>query len=73
MNVSMLSKGSKGESVKALQILLIGNGFSCGEWGADGSFGDATDRAVRRFQQEKRIAVDGIVGSDTWSKLLGVS
>ena len=72
VNVSMLSKGSKGESVKALQILLIGNGFSCGEWGADGSFGDATDRAVRRFQQEKRIAVDGIVGSDTWGKLLGV-
>lgn len=72
VNVSMLKKGSKGESVKALQILLIGNGFSCGAWGADGDFGDATDRAVRRFQQEKRIGVDGIVGSATWSKLLGV-
>lgn len=71
VNVEMLRKGSKGESVRALQILLIGNGFSCGAWGADGDFGDATDRAVRRFQQEQRIGVDGIVGSDTWSKLLG--
>lgn len=72
VNVSMLSKGSKGDSVKALQILLIGNGFSCGSYGADGDFGAATDRAVRRFQQEQRISVDGIVGADTWSKLLGV-
>jgi N-acetyl-anhydromuramyl-L-alanine amidase AmpD len=72
VKVEMLKKGSKGETVKALQILLIGNGFSCGICGADGDFGSATDRAVRRFQQEKAISVDGIVGSDTWSHLLGV-
>jgi len=72
VNVSMLQKGSKGNSVKALQILLIGNGYSCGSYGADGDFGSATDGAVRKFQKDKCIGVDGIVGTDTWSKLLGV-
>lgn len=72
VNVSVLSKGSKGESVKALQILLIGKGFPCGSYGADGDFGPATDEAVRKFQKAKGIGVDGIVGSDTWGCLLGM-
>ena len=37
----------------------------------DGRFGPSTDTAVRRFQQQERIAVDGIVGRQTWTKLLG--
>jgi hypothetical protein len=72
VNVDILKKGSKGESVKALQILLIGNGCSCGIAGADGDFGSATDKAVRKYQKAEGLVVDGIVGSATWSKLLGV-
>ena len=72
VNVNVLRNGSKGASVKALQILLIGNGFSCGNCGADGDFGSATDGAVRKFQKAKGIGVDGIVGPATWGKLLGV-
>ena len=70
VTLNMISKGSKGQSVKALQILLIGNGYSCGSYGADGDFGSATDKAVRRFQSAKGIGVDGIVGTNTWTKLL---
>lgn len=70
VNLNMLSKGSKGNSVKALQLILIGNGYSCGSYGADGDFGSATDSAVRRFQRNKGIGVDGIVGTNTWTKLL---
>jgi len=36
----------------------------------DGIFGPVTDREVRRFQKRERLAVDGIVGRDTWSALL---
>ena len=68
----VLKKGSKGASVKALQILLIGNGISCGSYGADGDFGSATDEAVRAYQKANGLAVDGIVGVNTWSKLLGM-
>lgn len=73
VSLPVLKKGSKGDSVKALQILLIGHGFSCGSYGADGDFGSSTDKAVRSFQKAKGLGVDGEVGAKTWTKLLGVS
>lgn len=72
LNLPVLQKGSKGDSVKALQILLIGYGYSCGKWGADGDFGADTKDAVCKYQKSKGLVVDGIVGDLTWSKLLGV-
>lgn len=72
MNMRMLKKGHKGEDVRALQILLIGRGYSCGSYGADGDFGSATDSAVRKYQADKKLEVDGIVGSATMGSLLGV-
>lgn len=70
--VDVLKKGSKGATVKALQALLIGYGYSCGSSGADGSFGSATDKAVRAYQKDKGLTVDGSVGPKTWFALLGV-
>ena len=67
-----LKKGCTGEDVKALQILLIGRGYSCGKYGADGDFGSATDTAVRAYQKATCKAVDGVVGKTTMSGLLGV-
>lgn len=67
-----LEKGSKGDSVKALQILLIGNKCSCGKCGADGDFGGDTLAALVKFQRSKGLDDDGIVGPKTWAKLLGV-
>ena len=72
VKVSVLKKGDKGDQVKALQVLLIGYGYSCGSSGVDGSFGPATDKAVRSYQKAKGLSVDGSVGPKTWGKLLGV-
>lgn len=68
-----LKSGNKGYSVRALQILLIGYGFSCGWYGADSDFGKSTDRAVREFQKANNLEVDGIVGEKTWARLLGIA
>ena len=73
VEVKVLKKGAKGEQVKAMQILLIGRGHSCGKYGADGDFGSATDKAVREFQKAKGLSVDGSCGPKTWAKLLGTS
>ena len=70
--MKQIRKGSTGYQVKVAQLLLILNGCSCGSYGADGDFGVATDAAVRKFQQAKRLEIDGIVGPITWAALLGV-
>lgn len=72
VNLKVLRKGSEGADVKALQTLLIGYGYSCGSYGADGDFGSATDKAVKAYQKANGLDVDGIVGPATWGKLLGV-
>ncbi len=72
VEIKVLKKGAKGETVKAMQMLLIGYGYSCGSCGADGSFGGATDKALRAYQQAKGLAVDGSCGGATWRSLLGV-
>lgn len=68
----VLRKGSKGASVKALQILLIGNNCSCGKYGADGDFGGGTESAVKAFQGKRGLDADGVVGPMTWAQLLGL-
>ena len=73
MKVSVLKKGDKGSQIKALQALLIGYGCSVGSSGVDGSFGPATDKAVRAYQKDKGLTVDGSVGPKTWAKLLGIN
>ena len=71
VKLETLKKGCEGASVKALQTLLIGYGYDCGRHGADGDFGADTERAVRDYQGKNELTVDGEVGKNTWSKLLG--
>lgn len=68
ITLEVLKRGAKGDSVKALQILLNGNGCDCGT--PDGSFGPATQAAVRAFQSKNKLSVDGAVGAQTWTALL---
>ena len=70
IELTMLKKGAKGNEVKTLQRLLLALGYTMNGYGADGSFGGATDGAVRNFQKAKGLDVDGIVGKDTWTALL---
>lgn len=65
----VLKKGSKGENVKTLQEILIELNYSCGKAGVDGNFGANTDSAVRKFQKENLLQVDGHVGPQTWAML----
>lgn len=65
-NSSVLKFGMQNSAeVKNLQQNLIKLGYDCGSWGADGDFGIDTLNAVKKFQSEHGINVDGIVGSET--------
>ena len=69
-DMPLIKRGSKGDAVKKLQEILISNGYSCGSYGADGDFGSATENAVKAFQKDHGLTVDGIVGEKTWAKLM---
>ena len=71
VTAKVLRKGSTGSAVKKLQLLLIGLGYDCGPDGADGDFGPNTLDAVKRYQTANGLAADGVVGSATWTSLIG--
>jgi peptidoglycan hydrolase-like protein with peptidoglycan-binding domain len=62
-----IAPGASGEAVKRLQRALRRTPNLGLE--VDGVFGALTESAVRDFQQGAGLAVDGIVGPQTWSKL----
>ncbi|MGI8316699.1 peptidoglycan-binding protein [Halobacillus mangrovi] len=66
---AVLKRGDRGEEVKNLQRQLSELGYSLGGYGVDGSFGKITDSAVRAFQKNAGIKVDGIAGPITRKKL----
>lgn len=61
-----LRKGSKGGDVQTLQGRLNANGANLK---VDGDFGLLTERAVRLFQTERKLVVDGIAGPQVWAAL----
>lgn len=61
--------GSKGSEVKTMQKLLMQRGFSLPKYGADGSFGRETEKAVKDFQKANGLTQDGVCGKNTWALL----
>jgi len=60
-----LQYGASGDAVKTMQTMLIMCGYDCGSWGADGQFGSATLTALRQFQTEQKLTIDGVYGPTT--------
>ena len=72
--VKNLVKGDEGKEVELLQVLLVGRGYSVGECGIDGKFGNDVEKAVKKFQKDENIKLNypGTVGSKTWKALIGL-
>ena len=64
-----LRRGSRGTYVMALQTMLVNRGYDVGTAGVDGDFGSGTLKAVRQFQQDAGLVMDGVVGPKTWAAL----
>ncbi len=61
--IVLVRRRSRGHAVRAVQRQLNARRSSLA---VDGDFGPQTERAVRQFQQDQGLLVDGIVGPDTW-------
>lgn len=69
-NYPLLRQGSIGDEAKYLQYLL--NYLYGIKLKVDGIFGVKTEAAVKQFQQDYGLVVDGIVGVQTWTRLVDV-
>jgi peptidoglycan hydrolase-like protein with peptidoglycan-binding domain len=63
----LVRRGAKEHPVPSLQYLLRARGLTIE---VDGTFGPETEAAVRDFQERNALAVDGIVGPNTWRALV---
>jgi len=66
----LIKQGAKDNITVILQARLNDLGFNCGS--VDGIFGGNTKAAVIAFQRQFGLVADGIVGQNTWRKLLGM-
>lgn len=66
----LLKIGASGNITKLLQEKLTSLGY--GTNGVDGIFGNGTKNAVIKYQKSKGLSADGIVGQNTWRKLLNL-
>lgn len=70
VQLPVLHNGMGGAAVAAMQGILHVKKYSLGPYGVDGDFGVATRAAVTNFQIRSGLDPDGVVGPETWDKLL---
>ncbi len=63
----LVKSGRKGELAKTAQYLLRHRGFDIA---VDGVVGPLTEGAIRDFQKSENLRVDGVIGNQTWAKLI---
>lgn len=68
----LLKEGKKGEDVRILQTILMELGYALPKYGADGDYGKETADAVRAFQVDRQIGVDGRYGPVTHGELMEI-
>ena len=66
-NRDILSLGDRGEAVRILQEHLIAAGFLKNQ--PNGYYGSNTVDAVKRFQKQQKLEINGLAGQTTRSKL----
>ena len=70
VTLPIIKYGDEGLYVKVMQTMLIGKGYSCGIYGADGEYGMQTKIGLYEFQKANSINTDCVCDAITWTKLL---
>jgi peptidoglycan hydrolase-like protein with peptidoglycan-binding domain len=71
LSLPILRKGQHSGEPPVFRLQYLLNYVKCtDDLDVDGIFGPKTEAAVRDFQQNENLSVDGIVGKQTWTALL---
>ncbi|HWL90366.1 MAG TPA: peptidoglycan-binding protein [Actinomycetota bacterium] len=62
--------GDRGPEIIDIQSRLLSLGADVDDAERGGTFGPSTEAAIRGFQRERHLRVDGLVGPDTWEQLV---
>lgn len=65
-----LRRNSRGVEVRYLQAKLLSKLYPIGN--IDGDFGETTEMQVKAFQAENSLVADGVVGKNTWNKIMPI-
>lgn len=65
----VVKKGSNGNLVRLVQMMLVCRGYSVGSAGCDGDCGAKTVAAIKSYQKKNGLSADGICGKNTAAKL----
>lgn len=63
----LVKRGSRGQHVKELQVVLNKLGYNCGT--PDGIAGIKTETAIKNIQSDNKLVTDGIAGQATYNKI----
>jgi len=69
MDINYVKPGSKNEETRAIQYILLDEGYDLGIYGADGIYGakdSFTGKAIIKWQTDNKLKIDGWVGKETW-------
>ncbi len=70
IELNYVKKGSKNEETKAIQQIMIDEGYDLSPYGIDGIYGNVTEVAIKKWQTDNNLKVDGIVGKETWQWII---
>lgn len=62
-------QGDQGQDIASVQGQLSALGYDVGS--VDGDFGEATAMAVEKFQRDRGLESDGVIGTDTYRAIMG--
>ena len=69
----LIKPGTRSSAVRDVQRRLIALDVPVAASELDGTFGPSTEGAVRAFQERRGLAIDGLVGDETWRELVEAS
>ncbi|MHB8276346.1 MAG: peptidoglycan-binding domain-containing protein [Candidatus Humimicrobiaceae bacterium] len=71
IELQFVKPGSKNEETRAVQQIMIDEGYDLSPYGADSIYGKITETAIKKWQTDNGLKVDGWVGKETWQWILG--